>query len=138
MGLEGFAPKSASFKAKLIGGRVVKITLRPFTLADTAWFQNDLTEQDHIEIAEMKVSAVCKALWHMMDKESKDIFCNISFVHYDEVEKTEIKTQVTGYEKLVHSFADETAILNGIEALAECKGLNGFIEESKKKMNLGA
>ena len=133
MGLAGFAPKSAKFKAKLVGGRSVTLTLRPFTLADLAWFQNEFSEDDTAKFAMMQPDVVCRAVWHMLEPESKMAFGNITFTDVSENTGQPITVEVFGYEKMLHSIADESALIAAYDALAKSRGLNGFANELKKK-----
>ena len=139
MGLKGFAPQKSKFKAKLVGGKAVTLHLRAFTLADLAWFQAEFpTENDLAKFSLMQPEPVCKALWQMLEPESKKFFAGVKFTDADEKTGAEITIEVDGYKKLLYSFADEETLLLGMGALAESRGLNGFIDDLKKKTMIAA
>lgn len=138
MGLAGFVPQSAEFKAKLIGGREIRIELRPYTLADDAWFNQTFeTEEKRLTFADIEhkdwADSVCRVLWRLMTTESKLQFQDIKFSDLDEKTGTEIIVNIVGYEKLMHSFESHIELLAGWNAVIKCRGLNDYVEEALKK-----
>lgn len=127
--LTEFAPKESKFKANLLNGRAVEVTLRPFTLLDHAWFQQNFTsEQDLKDIQELKVDVMARIIWRQMDDESKKIFNDIEFKG--------TKKLLVGHERFLEALYSTADLLNGFTAFAECRGDNSFIDVSfstKKK-----
>jgi len=134
MSLAGLTPKKAKFKATLVGGKVVTLTLRPFTLADVAWFQEEFpTEEDLVALADIRIDPACRAIWQMLDKKSKVKLSNIRFVKKNEKTGKDADQEIEGYKRLMYAFDDEESIQEAFLALGESRGLNGFVEDSLKK-----
>lgn len=134
MTLAQFAPREARFKTKIKGGRNVEITLRPFTLADKAWTEGQFsTEADQLAIAAMRVDPIARLVWHQMTQESREIFFRMKFVRHDENTGELIEAQPEGHERLIEAMVDEQDFLAAFEALATCRGLNGFVDDGVKK-----
>jgi hypothetical protein len=133
MGLAGFAPRETTFTAELVGGEKVELTLRPFTLADIAWLQENFPGEKALEIAAMKVDAVCRIIWHMLTSESKAVFANVKFTKYNDESEQDEPVEIHGYQKIVHSFASQQTMLAGFEAFARSRDMNGFQDDGDLK-----
>lgn len=134
MSLVGLTPKKATFKATLVGGKKVTLTLRPFTLADVAWFQEEFPdEKDLVELAEIRIDPSCRAIWQMLDGKSRNILSKIRFTDLNPETNKQEPVEVHGYKILLHSFDDENSIQEAFLALGKSRGLNGFIEDQLKK-----
>lgn len=138
MGLSNFAPQSAEFEARLIGGGSVKIELRPYTLADDAWYMQKFpTQEDRLILANLEhdkwPDSVARMVWRLMTPESKKQFDGIVFEDYDEDLGETKRVKIHGYEKILHSFESSVEILKAWNAVIECRGLNDFVEEQVKK-----
>lgn len=139
--LSKMKPKKTAVEIKLVGGAKAKITLRPFTLADYAWFQDNFdTEEKQFSLADAKVDAIAEIIWYQMTIESKKLFGTIVFKDVDD-DGEEIEVEIKGYKKLLHAVNGEDQFWRLLDAYLKCKGLNGFIEKSedvglKKKWTL--
>lgn len=137
MSLTDFSAKSKSCKIELVGGTEVELTFRPFTLADLAWLQEEFnTEEQALEIAEMKVTPLCKIMWNQLINECKSFFFDITYEMLNE-ETNKVETvKLMGYQKLLHAIKDQENILIAFTAYTEVEGLNSFIPDEKKKKKM--
>lgn len=137
MDLGDFAAKTTSCKIELVGGQKVDLTFRPFTLADLAWLQEEFnTNEQALEIAEMKAAPLCKIMWNQLVPECKAFFSDISYEKFnDETEQVET-VKLMGYEKLLHSIKDQKNMLVAFAAYSEVENLNSFMPENEKKKKM--
>ena len=134
--LGNFSPKETSFKANLKDGREVELFLRPYSLADMSWNQEEFqTEQDRIDIASMKIDPLSKLIWHQLKEESKKIFMDFTFVKEDE-DGNEIEVKPEGYQRLIDGFSDFKSLISGYAAFAETMEKNGFLPDTDKKKTM--
>jgi len=132
MDLGDFAAKTKSCNVELVGGHRVKLTFRPFVLADMAWLQDEFpSEEDQLNIALMKITALCKIIWHQLDSKSKSEFDNITFKE-DGDDGKEVTLNAVGYEKLLYAIKEHKNIYPIFDVYSEVEGLNSFMPEKKK------
>lgn len=132
--LKNLTPKEAHFKVTLMDGREVELTLRPFTLGDKGWMENNFsTEDDKISIAEMHAIPWSKILWHQMNKDSRDIFMRIKFIKVDEETNKDIDADPEGYERFMEGLFAVEDLLSGIEAFSKCRGDNDYQDDGSLK-----
>lgn len=125
-------PKKVDVDVKLIGGAKALLSLRPFTLADYAWFQEEFeSEEKQFSLADAKIEPIAQIIWYQMTVESKRLFGEITFKDVDN-NNNEITIQVKGYKKLLHSIDGEDQFWKLLDAYLKCKGLNGFTEKSEE------
>ena len=126
-----FAPKEARFKANLLNGRAVEVTLRPFTLLDHAWMQQNFgSEEYQNKIKDLDIDTLARIIWHQLTKESQDIFNNLEFKNSDGSD-----ISIIGHERFLESLGDVSELLKGFAAFTQCRGDNNFVDTllSKKK-----
>lgn len=142
MSIKNLAPKGSSFRARLVNGHEVEIHLRPFTLSDVARNESRFEDKEDLlafgqALSEMKVDPVCQVLWEQMTPESKNLFADIKFTDFCEEKGEQIEVSPVGWEKLKHSFADYSGLIDGLVAYYDVLEKNGFVvapgEKKKKK-----
>ena len=131
MELSDLKPKSASFFIR-VGGKKKKITLRPFTLRDQAWIQENFKDEELLEkILMHNITAIGRVIWQMMDPKSKKAIMSIkaTFEDIDPITGKEVVVDPVGYERLI-SFLDDKSLQDGLEAFAKTRGVNAaFVEK---------
>ena len=140
MNLLDLKPKRSSFKID-VKGRKHKLCLRPFSLRDQAWIQENYGDEDLLaKILAHDVQTIANLIWQMLEPRSKKKIMefDINFIDVDEVTGEEKEIHLNGKEKLLE-LLDEASIQRGLQAFAETRGLNNAvanksIKEIKKKM----
>jgi len=126
--LESLSPQSAEAVVKLKTGREVKLTMRPYTLHDHAWFQKQFgTDEDKQAIAAMRLEPIARFSWHMLTPESRAVFANIKYEKYDD-DGNPVK-EIEGYERLLFGIESEESFWALLSAFGECRGMNSFISD---------
>ena len=128
--LKDIVPEKTSCEILLIGGEKIEITFRPFTLRDLAWLQSEFDSDEKIrDLNLLKAESIAKAVWQMMDAQSKAQFGNIIFEDFDEETGQILRVKVTGYKKLLHSVGSQKDLINAYFAQSASQSMNNFIEE---------
>lgn len=112
---------------------IVTLTLRPYTVADYAWFQEHFSEgKDQEALAKGHLEAIAKIAWYQLTAESKNLFLNVTYRKHDEDSGEEIEVPARGYHKLMYALYGEESFWALLDAFIRCKGLNGFVEDPKE------
>lgn len=131
--LGNFASKETSFKAKLKDGRTVTLFLRPYSLSDLAWSQENFSsDEDAKAIANLDVDISSKLIWRQLKSESKKIFMDYKYMKEDDSgEDVEYKPE--GYERFVEGILNLDSFIDGYHAFTKVMTENGFIPDSNDK-----
>lgn len=131
--LEELHPKTAEADITLVNGKKITVTLRPYSMADHVWYQENFSkDEEAMAIAAMQIDAIAKVAWHMMDSESKRFFGDVRYKQFNEETGEDDDVDVVGHEKLVHTIKGEESFWKLFDAFCRCRGMNGFIEDPNK------
>lgn len=136
MGLGGFAPKSDT-AVLLLSGDVVEIHIRPFILADKAWWEQSFTPEELQGLENLEVEPMCKAIWQQLDVESKKLFGKIEFKDVDD-NGEEFTTKVAGYQKIMHSIKKLEDVISLYGKVLQVVRDNDFLPSDSKKKTVKA
>ena len=129
--LNNLNPRAVDVLVVLKGGQTVKIGLRPFSMRDHAWFQDNFkSDEEVLEIAKTQISTIAKIAWNQMDVESKKIFTGATYI--DVVNGKEIEVRLYDEQTLVNSLESELEFHKLLDGYLKTQGLNGFITEAEE------
>lgn len=127
-------PKPSEFTVTFHDGKTRKLKLRPYTLRDEAYLQENF---DSIELSKklnkLDVRLISQLVWRQLEPESRKIFDNVKVI-----DDSGNEVQIEDYEKLMESFGGLDQIVFAFNSLLKARGLNALLEEetirsSKKK-----
>lgn len=129
-----FTPRRKKFKAKLADGRKVELELRPYTIADLGWHQDNFPgEAIKLAIEGVNINTLCRIIWHQMTPESRDIFFRIKYQRWDENTGELLDADPEGWERFCEAVLDLESVAAGVNALCDCMMENGFIDSGAEK-----
>jgi len=129
-------PKPAEFEVYFNDGKTRTLELRPYTLRDEAYLQENYESEELAQkLQNLDPRLLAQLIWRQLTPKSKKLFKDVKAID-DDGNEVELK----GYEKLMESFGGIAQIMNAFSSLMECRGLNSILEdpefESKKKKTI--
>lgn len=138
--LKNLTTPEAKCSVKFKGGEKTELHFRSFTLRDLSWLQENFnSKQDQAAIANMRIDAVSKIVWHMLTPESKVKFNHIKFEEFNENTGQVEQVNLQGYERLQYALEKEEDLINLFATYSQMKSLQDFLptashSHSKKKL----
>lgn len=131
-----FKKKTTSFMASFVTDKGVtrkkRVTLRPYTLADTAYIQSLYTQDELVKNLEtLNAECICKLVWHQMTNDSKKLFLSAKVIELDENTGEEYEIEMEGWKRLFNVFTQMQDLIPMYNAWLECRGINS--KEANKR-----
>lgn len=122
-------PKRSSFDVVFNDGRKKTLWLRPFTLRDEAYFEENYKQEDlERKFLEMSPRFVAQVVWRQLEPDSRKLFKDVKVL-----DENDNVLEVEDYEKFMASFGGVEQIAAAYNALLECRGLNSIMDQGGKK-----
>lgn len=134
MQLSDLKPKKSSFLLKIKGRRDKRLFLRPFSLSDESWVQQNFDVNDlSLKLLQGDIDVACQLIWHLLEMESKKYVLSIP-VDFKDVDDdgNEISVELKGYEKFM-GVLGETGMQTPLEAFYRSRGLNDSVVKKTHK-----
>lgn len=123
-------PRESSFTVSFVDGKKRTLILRPFTLRDEAYLQQEFANSDILDkLTSLDVNFACKMVWRQLVPESKELFDDVVAIDDD----GKVIKDAEGYEKFASAFGGVEQLAAAYNALLECRGMNSILDDSSKK-----